>query len=232
MGDDSGVAKGDNKILDGQDLFVSCWLRTRIESAVFIVVKGGSCSCGDGEDDACSLELVTKGCDGACCCCLLLSTHRIRSSTTIFGRQIPCLFTSRLSTQPSRQRCETGPVHTRMITTLRASPFAAIPAGPVPSFFGRIGLSLLEFTPGDGDEESSRLGRIRIAKTELAQARAGRVTHVQVAVSIVREGQGQASAMVLYGLCCCSAVLCCALQLQCSAVKCYRRADGWRGWWQ
>lgn len=51
-----------------------------------------------------------------------------------------------------------------MITTLRASPFAATPAGPVPSFFGRIGLSLLEVALGDGDEESKRFGRIRIAK--------------------------------------------------------------------
>lgn len=61
VGDDSGVAKGDNEILEGQDLFVSCWLRTRIESAVFITVKGASC--GGGEDDACSLGACDKGCD-------------------------------------------------------------------------------------------------------------------------------------------------------------------------
>lgn len=102
VGDDSGVAKSDNEILDGQDLIVSCWLRTRIESAVFITVKGGSCV--DGEDDACSLGARDKGCDGCMLLLLLLSTHRIRSSTTIFGRQIPCLFASRLSTQPSRPK--------------------------------------------------------------------------------------------------------------------------------
>lgn len=50
---------------------------------------------------------------------------------------------------------------------------------PEPSFFGRIGLSLLEFAPmdGDGEEERRRFGRIRIAKAELVQAWVGRELH-------------------------------------------------------
>lgn len=103
-----------------------------------------------------------------------------------------------------------------MITTLRASPFAATPAGPLPSLFGRIGLSLLEFALGDGDEESSRLGRIRIAKTELAQARAGRATHVQVAVSIRSLGRAKQALRSSTGSAAASAVL-----LLSSAI------DGW-----
>ena len=94
------------------------------------------------------------------------------------------------------------------MTTLRASPFAGTPAGPEPSFLGRIGLSLLEFAPEDGDEESSRFGRIRMAKAELVQAWVGRAAHVQVAVSIVREGR-EASAMLL---CCSGSCVCYGLR--------------------
>lgn len=78
---------------------------------------------------------------------------------------------SRLSTVPLSMKLQSHG-HTRMMTTLRASPEAGLPVRPEPSFFGRIGLSLLEFAPmdGEGEEESRRFGRIRIAKAKLVQA--------------------------------------------------------------
>lgn len=78
---------------------------------------------------------------------------------------------SRLSTVSLSMRLQSHG-HTRMMTTLRASPEGGLPVSPEPSFFGRIGLSLLEFAPmdGDGEEESRRFGRIRIAKAKLVQA--------------------------------------------------------------
>jgi hypothetical protein len=65
------------------------------------------------------------------------------------------------------------------MTTLRVNPAVGFPVGPEPSFLGRIGLWLLEFAPidGDGDEESRRFGRIRMAKAELVQAWVGRELH-------------------------------------------------------
>lgn len=81
-----------------------------------------------------------------------------------------------------------------MMATLRASPVAGAPIGIEPSFLGRIGLSLLELAPGDGEEESRRFGMIRMAEAELGQARAGRKLHVQVAAL---DGRGpEASATV------------------------------------
>lgn len=94
---------------------------------------------------------------------------------------------SRLSTVPLSLKLQSH-VHTLMMTTLRASPEAGLPMRPEPSFFGRIGLSLLEFAPieGDGEEERRRFGRIRIAKAELVQAWVGRELHTSKLLVIDR----------------------------------------------
>jgi hypothetical protein len=106
---------------------------------------------------------------------------------------------SRLSTVPLSLRLQSHG-HTRIMTTLRASPETGLPVRPEPSFFGRIGLSLLEFAPmeGDGEEESSRFGRIRIAKAKLVQAWVGRDLHTLkplVDQSICREKRAPKQAL-------------------------------------